>query len=109
MPGTQQQKLRHPTTRRMMVTLALIFSAAACGEAAAGGYPRETIEGYLAACQGNEPLNADREAYCRCTIGALQKDVPFQRFADWERRTKAGEAIPELQEELKKINEECKR
>jgi hypothetical protein len=93
----------------MMVAFALIFGVAAAGEAAAGPYPRETIDGFLAACQGNEPLNADREAYCRCTIGVLQKDVPFQRFAEWERRTKAGETIPELQEELKKVGEECKR
>ena len=93
----------------MMLALSLIFTAAACGEGTAGGYPRETIDGFLAACQGSEPLNAEREAYCRCSIGVLQSRVPYQSFADWERRTKAGETIPELNEELGKVRDECRR
>lgn len=93
----------------MMVTLALMFSAAACGEAVAGGYPRETVEAFIGSCQGNEPLNAERETYCRCMIGVLQSQVPYPRFAEWERRVRAGERVSELDEQVRKASKECGR
>lgn len=91
-----------------MLALALI-SLLVAAEARAAGYPRETVEAFLASCQGNEPLNANQEAYCRCMIGVLQSRVPYFRFADWERRVSAGETVPEMEEQLRAASKECGR
>jgi hypothetical protein len=90
--------------------LALCLTGLLAGqEAAAGGYPRDTVEAFIASCQGNEPLNPDRETYCRCMIGALQSRVPYFRFAEWERRVTAGERVPELDEEVRTASTDCGR
>lgn len=91
-----------------MLALALI-SLLSGAEAGAAGYPRETVEAFIASCQGNEPLNPDQEAYCRCMIGVLQSRVPYFRFAEWERRVSAGETVPELEEEVRTASKECGR
>ena len=92
----------------MMLALALICLVARLDQAEAG-YPRETVEAFLASCQGNEPLNADQEAYCRCMIGVLQSRVTYPRFAEWERRVTAGERVPELDQEAQAASKECGR
>ena len=92
----------------MMVALCLIGLLDG-REAAAGGYPRETVEAFIASCQGNQPLNADQEAYCRCMIGVLQSRVTYPRFAEWERRVTAGERVPELDQEAQAASKECGR
>ena len=89
-----------------MLALALIFSLAGA-EARAAGYPRDTIEAFIASCQGDQPLSADQEAYCRCMIGVLQTRVPYFRFAEWERRVAAGERVPELDEQVREASKEC--
>jgi hypothetical protein len=91
-----------------MVALTLIFILAG-GAARASGYPREVVEAFIASCQGSEPLNADQEAYCRCMIGVLQSRVPYSRFAEWERRVRAGEAVPELEQEVSAASTQCGR
>jgi hypothetical protein len=91
-----------------MLALTLMFVLGSIGESRAAGYPRETIEAFIASCQGSEPLNAEREAYCRCTIGVLQSRVPYFRFAEWERRVRAGETVPELQEALTAAHANCR-
>jgi hypothetical protein len=92
-----------------MVALTLIFMLAGGGEARAAGYPRDVIEAFIASCQGDQPLNAEQEAYCRCMIGALQASVPYARFAEWERRVRAGETIPEMEEQLRAASKACGR
>ena len=91
-----------------MVALSLIWAAGA-GEAAAGAYPRETVEAFLASCQSGKPLDPEHEAMCRCTIAVLQAHVPYQRFAEWERRVAAGEKIPEMEEQLRVAHDACGR
>ena len=91
-----------------MLALSLMVALACSGESRAAGYPRETIDAFIASCQGNEPLNADREAYCRCMMGVLQSRVPYFRFAEWERRVRAGETVPELQEAFEAAHQECR-
>jgi hypothetical protein len=108
MARTRQQKPCRIAGARMMLALALICLGARLDQAEAG-YPRDTVEAFLASCQGNEPLNAEKEAYCRCMIGVLQSRVPYVRFAEWERRVTAGETVPELEEEVSKANKECGR
>ena len=91
-----------------MLAMGLILALAG-GEARAAGYPRETVEAFLASCQGNEPLSAEKEAYCRCMIGVLQSRVPYFRFAEWERRVTGGERVPELDAEVRQASKECGR
>ncbi len=105
MTKARQQKPCGLGLRRSLIALPLIFLAA--GEGAAGSYPREVIEQFITAWQGNQPLDAEREAYCRCAIGVLQSRVPYQRFVDWDRRTRTGEVIPERDEALAEIRTEC--
>jgi hypothetical protein len=109
MASTRQQKPCLRRGARMMVALCLILPLAAGAARGAGSYPRETIEAFLASCQGNEPLNAVKETYCRCMIGVLQSHVPYFRFAEWERRVTAGERVPELDEEVRAASKECGR
>jgi hypothetical protein len=108
MASTRQQKPCRFAGRRTMLALCLI-SALLGADAEAGGYPRETVEAFIASCQGNQPLNADQEAYCRCMIGVLQSRVPYPRFAEWERRVTAGERVPELDEEVRTASTDCGR
>ena len=92
-----------------MLALCLIWPLAGAVAWGAGSYPRETVEAFLASCQGNEPLSADKETYCRCMIGVLQSRVPYFRFAEWERRVTAGERVPELDEEVRSASKDCGR
>ena len=108
MASTRQQKPCQRPGRRIMVALCLIFMAVG-GEAGAGGYPRETVEAFIGSCQGDQPLNADQEAYCRCMIGVLQSRVPYPRFAEWERRVTAGETVPDLEQAVTGASKECGR
>ncbi|HXV23526.1 MAG TPA: hypothetical protein VED46_04635 [Alphaproteobacteria bacterium] len=108
MTGSRQQKLGRDRGRSGLIALSLIFMGA-WSEDAAGGYPRETVEQFIIACQGDAPLDEEREALCRCAIAVLQSNVPFQRFSDWSRRILAGETVPELRVELGRAEEECKR
>lgn len=101
----QQQKPCGLVVQRSLIALTLIFLAA--GDGVAGSYPREVIEQFITACQGNQPLNPEREAYCRCAIGVLQSRVPYRRFVDWDRRSRAGEVIPERDEALAEVRKEC--
>ena len=108
MASTRQQKPCPNPGPRIRVALALIFILAGA-EARAAGYPRETIEAFIASCQGNEPLNPNQEAYCRCMIGVLQSRVPYFRVAEWERRVAAGERVAELDEQVREASKECGR
>ena len=103
MRGLRQQKLCIGAGWRSMVALTLIFILAG-GAARASGYPREVVEAFIASCQGSEPLNADQEAYCRCMIGVL-----YSRFAEWERRVRAGETVPEFEQEVSAASKQCGR
>jgi hypothetical protein len=108
MARTRQQKPCFRASLRSMVALSLIW-AGSSGEAAAASYPRETVEAFIAACQSGKPLDPAHEAMCRCTIAVLQAQVPYQRFAEWERRVAAGEKIPEMEDELRAADAECGR
>ena len=92
-----------------MLALCLLWPLAGAVAWGAGSYPRETVEAFIASCQGNQPLNADQEAYCRCMIGVLQSRVTYPRFAEWERRVTAGERVPELDQEAQAASKECGR
>jgi hypothetical protein len=35
--------------------------------------------------------------------------VPYSRFAEWERRVRAGEAVPELEQEVSAASKQCGR
>ena len=88
---------------------ALLISTWGCGQEAAGeDYPPEVVERFVAACRGADTLNEERAAFCRCVIGKLETRIAFERFADWDRRTTAGEGVPELQAEMRKAGEECR-
>ena len=104
MKRVPQQKPRRAVSIRLLSALFLIFNPV---NAAEGGYPPEVISRFIAACLGDDPLNTEREAYCRCTIAVLQSRLPYQRFSDWDRRAHAGESVAELEADLDTAREEC--
>lgn len=106
MARTRQQKPCLGAGLRIMVALSLIWAASG-SQAEAGAYPRETVKAFIASCQRGKPLDPEHEAMCRCTIAVLQAHVPYQRFAEWERRVAAGEKIPEMEEQLREADAEC--